>query len=106
MPVQTFPYTPGYSHTAVEQFAVTATRFEDTSEQRQLESAQRGLALVYEWPLVDSATLGGIQSWFLANNGPGTVFQVLDHRTQQLYLAHHADNTFEALTGAAQSRQL
>jgi len=33
------PFTPGYTQGGVEWFAVTATRFEDGSEQRQLESA-------------------------------------------------------------------
>jgi hypothetical protein len=75
--------------------------FDDRSEQRFLDAAERELLLTYVFDYVSSATAAGISSWFAGAGGPYWRFLVADHNEINAagvpthYIARFADNDLE-----------
>lgn len=100
----TFPYTPGFTHGEDTSFQVKVFRFDDDTEQRYLQSRQRGLGLTYHWTAPDSSLIQQVTSFYQTYFGQA--FEVVDHRTGAVHLARFAGDTFSHLRTVAQRREM
>lgn len=100
----TFPYTPGFVHGEDASFKVKVFRFDDDTEQRYLESRQRGLSLTYQWLAPDSGLVQSVTSFYQTYFNQA--FEVVDHRTGAVHLARFAGDTFQHLRTVAQKREM
>ena len=86
---------------------VDCARWGGTAEHlRHIPAAwQRGLALHYDFPFPDSATVQGVASFYQDAGGAYRRFTVVDHRTGSAYLARFASDLTHT-RGPAMIRQL
>lgn len=83
---------PTYTYGIELGIEVGGARFEDHTEQRYLVSSGEGLTLIYEYALVDSATMTQVRSVYLEAQGPATQFTAKDFRTGSLHNVRFAED--------------
>lgn len=105
-PWVSFVATPGFIYAEDYQFATVVNRFDNLTEQRYLQSRDRGLTFTYEFAGADSVTVQQVMSFFIATGGPFTRFRAMDHRTGIPYIVRFAAQAFETSRGPAMARAL
>jgi len=100
-PWVTLQSTPGYSHITEGGYDVTIHQFEDLTEKRILTNRHQRRKITWNFPPNDSATLGEVQSWFMAAGGQADRFVILDHEQGMECVVRFSDEPIERLRGPA-----